>query len=71
MNSARSTFLGWGALIVAAGGGYYIAKRQLAVERKQAYEKAGVKPQVPMTWEQLKRETEGNSPPSNTPKPPT
>ncbi|EMF11782.1 uncharacterized protein SEPMUDRAFT_133772 [Sphaerulina musiva SO2202] len=35
MNTIRSTFYGWGALIVAGGGSYYFAKRQINKDRDE------------------------------------
>ncbi|KAF2090751.1 hypothetical protein K490DRAFT_53709 [Saccharata proteae CBS 121410] len=35
MNTIRSTIYGWGALIVAGGGAYYFAKKNINAERAE------------------------------------
>ncbi|KAF4314053.1 hypothetical protein GTA08_BOTSDO01238 [Botryosphaeria dothidea] len=35
MNTVRSTAYGWGVLIVAGGGAYYFAKKQINAERAE------------------------------------
>ncbi|KAI4242896.1 MAG: hypothetical protein L6R40_003769 [Gallowayella cf. fulva] len=38
MNTIRSTWYGWGTLIVAGGGAYYFAKRSINAEKKARHE---------------------------------
>ncbi|KAI5365092.1 hypothetical protein Slin15195_G046290 [Septoria linicola] len=35
MNTIRSTFYGWGVLILAGGGSYYFAKKQINADRDE------------------------------------
>ncbi|KAM3417212.1 hypothetical protein BST61_g5472 [Cercospora zeina] len=35
MNTIRSTFYGWGVLILAGGGSYYFAKKQINKDRDE------------------------------------
>ncbi|RPA86351.1 hypothetical protein BJ508DRAFT_411511 [Ascobolus immersus RN42] len=37
MNNPKSFWLGWGSLIVAGGGAYFFAKRQIDADRKEKY----------------------------------
>ncbi|MCJ1330757.1 hypothetical protein MMC10_007444 [Thelotrema lepadinum] len=38
MNTIRSTWIGWGALMVAGGGAYYVAKKQINSNRQAEFE---------------------------------
>ncbi|MCJ1278957.1 hypothetical protein MMC21_006778 [Puttea exsequens] len=38
MNTIRSTWIGWGSLIIAGGGSYYFAKRQINRDRAARHE---------------------------------
>ncbi|KAI4211904.1 MAG: hypothetical protein LQ351_005395 [Letrouitia transgressa] len=35
---ARSTWIGWGSLIIAGGGAYYLAKRSINADRKARHD---------------------------------
>jgi len=37
MNNPKSFWLGWGSLIVAGGGAYYFAKKEINASRREAY----------------------------------
>ncbi|KAI5816606.1 hypothetical protein BZA77DRAFT_280486 [Pyronema omphalodes] len=37
MNTVKSFWYGWGALIVAGGGAYYFAKREIDADRRQKH----------------------------------
>ncbi|KAH8664151.1 hypothetical protein BX600DRAFT_512215 [Xylariales sp. PMI_506] len=43
MNTIRSFWLGWGALCVAGGGAYYVAKKQINADRAAKQEELRVK----------------------------
>ncbi|CAF9922919.1 MAG: hypothetical protein HETSPECPRED_005188 [Heterodermia speciosa] len=38
MNTIRSTWYGWGALICAGGGAYFLAKRSINADKKARHE---------------------------------
>jgi len=38
MNTVRSTWLGWGFLVVAGGGSYYFAKKSINADRQARHE---------------------------------
>ncbi|KAL1989279.1 hypothetical protein VTN96DRAFT_41 [Rasamsonia emersonii] len=38
MNTIRSTWIGWGALCIAGGGAYYLAKKSINADRAARYE---------------------------------
>ncbi|KAA6406549.1 MAG: hypothetical protein FRX48_09714 [Lasallia pustulata] len=38
MNTIRSTWIGWGSLIIAGGGAYYFAKRSVNADRAARHE---------------------------------
>ncbi|KAL9594442.1 MAG: hypothetical protein Q9219_007035 [cf. Caloplaca sp. 3 TL-2023] len=38
MNTIRSTWIGWGTLIVAGGGAYYFAKRSINADKAARHE---------------------------------
>ncbi|KAJ5346005.1 hypothetical protein N7452_004009 [Penicillium brevicompactum] len=38
MNTVRSTWMGWGALLVAGGGAYYFAKQSINADRQSRFE---------------------------------
>jgi len=63
MNSARSTVLGWTALVVGAGVSFYYAKRGID-DRRKAQAEAGLRPSEIMDWKQrIQVETEGQPKP--------
>ncbi|PWW78419.1 hypothetical protein C7212DRAFT_315752 [Tuber magnatum] len=37
MNTVKSFWIGWGSLIVAGGGAYYFAKRQINADRREKH----------------------------------
>jgi len=51
MNTARSTVLGWGVLVLGAGVSYYFAKRAIN-DRRMDQAKAGTRPPEIMDWKQ-------------------
>ncbi|PAV16291.1 hypothetical protein PNOK_0791100 [Pyrrhoderma noxium] len=56
MNDPRSMMIGWGALLFAAGSGYYFARKDLN-ERKREQMKQGLRG-PPMDWrEKVDRDT--------------
>ncbi|TCD71917.1 hypothetical protein EIP91_000049 [Steccherinum ochraceum] len=49
MNTARSSVMGWGALVVAAGASYYWAKQGIN-ERRKEQEVAGTRSTEKLDW---------------------
>ncbi|KAF8424724.1 hypothetical protein EV426DRAFT_712536 [Tirmania nivea] len=39
MNTVKSFWIGWGALIIAGGGAYYYAKRDIDASRREKFRK--------------------------------
>ncbi|KAI0087357.1 hypothetical protein BDY19DRAFT_955316 [Irpex rosettiformis] len=51
MNNPKSTVLGWGSLIAAAGVSYYFAKKSIN-ERRAEQDAKGTRPKEKLDWKQ-------------------
>ncbi|KAF8503897.1 hypothetical protein BU17DRAFT_101646 [Hysterangium stoloniferum] len=51
MNTARSTVIGWGVLVLGAGVSYYFAKRSIN-DRRMDQARAGTRPPEIKDWKQ-------------------
>ncbi|GJE94858.1 hypothetical protein PsYK624_110340 [Phanerochaete sordida] len=51
MNNPKSTALGWGSLVAAAGISYYFAKKGIN-ERREQQAKEGTRPTEKLDWRQ-------------------
>ncbi|KAI0792438.1 hypothetical protein C8Q75DRAFT_731664 [Abortiporus biennis] len=49
MNTVKSTVLGWGSLIAAAGFSFYFAKKNIDERRRQQYA-TGTRPTEKLDW---------------------
>ncbi|ROW09120.1 hypothetical protein VPNG_05706 [Cytospora leucostoma] len=55
MNTVKSFWLGWGSLIVAGGGAYVFAKRNINAERKTRLEEQLKRKGANQDWEEAER----------------
>ncbi|TDL25181.1 hypothetical protein BD410DRAFT_837414 [Rickenella mellea] len=67
MNNPKSVMLGWSALLVAAGAGYIMARKDINA-RRQVQEADGVRPSEKLDWKaRVEREVvQGSSSQKNT-----